>query len=543
MAESLCTLSDLEQHKPYPPLGPAPKVLMVCPVSPRCFWTFEGMMEIVPEHSLIPPLGLITVAALCPKHWEIRLVDHSFEELKEADVLWADLVMVSAMNVQREDALRTLGFASKLGRRTIIGGPYASSEPEALLPFADHVVVGEPDESFSEIAADLESGFARRLYRIREKPDVRKTPIPRFDLLKLNNYTSMSLQFSRGCPFTCEFCDIITIYGRRPRTKSPAQMTGELDALLRLGWRKPVFLVDDNFIGNHKAALELVKTLQVWQQREDYPCALYTEASVDLASRIELLDAMVKANFVGVFLGIESPSSESLKEAKKFQNVNRNLLDCIRTIQEHGLWVMGGFIIGFDSDPKDIFEQQVAFIKEAAIPWAMPGFLQAIPTTPLYDRMKVDGRLLQDRHAIGPIEPPNFKTLLPLPELTDGFRRMLLELYSPGNFYDRAIESLQRWKNTSEQRAPAIPFLYGLKVLVASLWQQGIRSRYRWSYLRFMSRLVLRWGLDSRKMWLGFVIAMSGHHFIVYSQDVADSLEEKTVWAQPEMEKQSVASV
>ncbi len=386
---------DLEEVRVFLPLGPAIKVLMVWPRFPDSFWSLGEVMEIVPERSLVPPLGLITVAALCPKQWEIRLVDLSFEELIDEDLLWADLVMVSAMEVQREEVRQTLERASKLGRRTMVGGPYASSEPEVLVTLADHVVVGEPDEIFQEIATDLEAGSARRLYRVTEKPDVSRTPVPRFDLLSLEKYSSMSVQFSRGCPFTCEFCDIITLYGRRPRTKSPAQLIGELDALLQLGWRKEVFVVDDNFIGNHKAALELTRELGRWQRRNRYPFGFFTEASIDLASRSELLDAMVKANFCRVFIGIETPSAESLKEAKKFQNLRRDQLDCIRVIQQHGLWVMGGFIVGFDSDPPDIFDRQIEFIERAAIPWAMTGVLQAPPTTPLYERMKSEGRLVQ----------------------------------------------------------------------------------------------------------------------------------------------------
>src|ERR1700724_4224236 len=320
----------LENVRPFPPLGPAIKVLMVWPRFPASYWSLGEATEIVPEGPLVPPLGVITLAALCPKQWKIRLVDLAFDELSDEDILWADLVMLSAMAVQREGVRQTLERASKLNRRTMIGGPYASSQPQALLPLADHVVVGEPDEIFSEIAADLERGSARRLYRITEKPDVSRTPVPRFDLLALKYYTLMSVQFSRGCPFTCEFCDIITIYGRRPRTKSPAQLIGELDALLQLGWRKEIFIVDDNFIGNHKAALELARALQKWQSQNQYPFRFGTEASIDLASRPELLDAMVKANFWRVFIGIESPSAASLKETKKFQNLRRERLDSVR---------------------------------------------------------------------------------------------------------------------------------------------------------------------------------------------------------------------
>jgi radical SAM superfamily enzyme YgiQ (UPF0313 family) len=522
---------DLENVRPFPPLGPAIKVLMVWPRFPTSYWSLGEATEIVPERSLIPPLGLITVAALCPKQWVIRLVDLAFQELSDGDLLWADLVMVSAMQVQHDDARRTLERASKLSRRTMIGGPYASSEPEALLPLADHVVVGEPDEIFQEIAADLEVGSARRLYRVMEKPDVSRTPVPRFDLLALKKYTLMAVQFSRGCPFTCEFCDIITLYGRRPRTKSPAQLIGELDALLRLGWRKEIFVVDDNFIGNHKAALELARELEQWQRRNRYPFGFATEASIDLASRPELLDAMVKANFARVFIGIETPSVASLKEAKKFQNLRRDPLDCIRFIQQHGLWVMGGFIVGFDNDEADIFDRQIEFIERAAIPWAMTGVLQAPPTTPLYDRMKREGRLIQSSLEFSNFSPPNFRTVLPLPELLGGLRRMLLTLYDPRRFYDRVLDSLERWHARPEQIAPTLSFLYRLRVAFKSVWRQGVQSEYRRAYWHFLGRLMLRWGLNLQKRQLGFQLALSGHHFIRYARQVAETLESESLRA------------
>ena len=516
---------DPEEIRSFPPLGPAIKVLMVWPRFPASFWSLGEVTEIVPERSLVLPLGLITVAALCPKQWEIRLVDLAFEELSDEDLLWANLVMVSAMEVQREGVRQVLERASKFNRRTMIGGPYASSEPQALLALADHVVVGEPDEIFQGIATDLEGGSARRLYRVTEKPDVSRTPVPRFDLLALKKYSLMSVQFSRGCPFTCEFCDIITLYGRRPRTKSPAQLIGELDALLQLGWRKEVFVVDDNFIGNSKAALELARELKRWQRCNRYPFGFFTEASIDLASRPGLLDAMVKANFCRVFIGIESPSAESLKEAKKFQNLRRDPLDCIRLVQQHGLWVMGGFIVGFDSDPPDIFDRQIEFVERAAIPWAMTGLLQAPPTTPLYDRMKREGRLVPESPEPSNFSPPNFRTVLPLPELLAGTKRMLLALYDPRRFYERVFDSLERWLVQPEQRAPALSLLYQLRVVFKSVWKQGVLSGYRRAYWCFLRRLMFRWGLDPQKRRLGFELALSGHHFIRYARRVAETLE------------------
>lgn len=479
----------------------------------------------VPMETEQPPLGLLTVAALCPKTWTLRLIDRSFEDLLDADILWADLVMVSGMRVQKDDIREILLRARALGRRTIIGGPFASSEPELLLRLADHVVVGEPDEVFLEIASDLERGPARRLYEVKEKPDVNKTPLPRFDLLKIDKYGSMAIQFSRGCPFQCEFCDIITIYGRKPRTKRPAQLMAELDALYELGWRDQVFIVDDNFIGNHKLALKLALELQKWQKRRGYPLFFYTEASIDLAQKPELIDAMVKANFFFVFIGIESPSPKSLKEAKKFQNLRRDPLECIHFIQSQGLWVTAGFIIGFDSDTEEIFEQQRDFIERAAIPWAMAGFLIAPPTTPLYDRMLKEGRLLMDTTATSNFDPPNFKTLLPLPVLLKGFKETLSSLYAPSAFYDRCYRSLLQWKARKPQKSPEIPFALMLGIFVRSFVRQGLLSNYRSAYWKFLLRLLGRWLFVPRKLSLGFAMLLSGHHFIPYAGRVEDQLE------------------
>ena len=516
----------------FPPLGSAINVLMIWPTFPPSFWGFQGMITLLPEKTAMPPLGLITVAALCPKSWTIRLIDRAFDELLDADILWADLVMISGMHVQKTDIIDILARARRLGKRTMVGGPYASSEPEALLALADHVVVGEPDEVFDRIANDLETGLARRLYVIHEKPDVSKTPAPRFDLLKLENYVLMSVQFSRGCPFQCEFCDIITLYGRKPRTKRPSQLLAELQALVDFGWRKPVFVVDDNFIGNHKLALELAREMEAWQQARGYPLMFFTEASMDLAQKPELIEAMVKANFFFVFVGIESPSKESLTEAKKFQNLRLDPLESIRFIQSKGLWVCGGFILGFDSDTEGIFEQQKDFIERAAIPWAMAGFLQAPPTTPLYDRMLKQGRLLE-ASTTSNFDPPNFKTILPLPVLLRGFRHLLNSLYSPAAFYDRAYRSLLYWKVAKQQKATQHSFLYKegrgqapiVGTVVRSIFHQGICSSYRRAYWTFLMRLLGRWSFNPPKLSLGFTILLSGHHFISYARNVVTQLE------------------
>jgi len=516
---------DPSELQRFPPLGQALKVLMIWPRFPSSFWSFDGILDLVPIETDQPPLGLLTVGALCPKSWTLRLIDRSFEDLLDADILWADLVMVSGMRVQKDDIRETLLRARALGKRTMIGGPFASSEPELLLRLADHVVVGEPDEVFPEIAADVERGSAKRLYVVKDKPDVSKTPLPRFDLLKIGKYASMAVQFSRGCPFQCEFCDIITIYGRKPRTKRPSQLLAELDALFELGWRDQVFIVDDNFIGNHKLALELAVELQEWQKSRGYPMLLYTEASIDLAQRPELIKAMVNANFFYVFIGIESPSPKSLTEAKKYQNLRRDPLESVRFIQSEGLWVTAGFIIGFDSDTEDIFEQQTEFIERAAIPWAMAGFLQAPPTTPLFDRMMKEGRLVMDSMATSNFDPPNFRTLIPLPVMLKGFREILASIYAPSAFYERSYRSLLVWKARKPQKAPEIPLWPLLGIVVRSIVYQGILSSYRKPYWKFLLRLLARCSLNPAKFSMGFAMLLSGHHFIRYARSVVANLD------------------
>lgn len=516
---------DAHPTAPFPALGPNLKVLLVWPKFPPSFWGFEGALKMMPEAAMTPPLGLVTVAALCPTSWTLRLLDHAFDTIADDDLRWADLVMVSAMQAQRADAVTILRRARALGVRTFIGGPWASSEPEVVAPEADHVMVGEAEEVFGGIAEALENGTALGMYRVMDKPDISHSPVPRFDLLRRDKYTSMPVQFSRGCPFQCDFCDIITIYGRKPRTKSATQLLGELDALRELGWRGEVFIVDDNFIGNRKNALQLVHELAIWGAAHAWPFSYFTQASVDLADRPELMEAMVAANFIFVFLGIETPSAEALKGSKKLQNLRRDNLEQVRTIQENGLWVLAGFIVGFDSDDETIFDRQREFIERAAIAWAMTGMLQAPPTTPLYDRMKTEGRLVDDIEATSNFSAPNFRTVMPLPALLHGLRRLLLELYAPDAYFKRALDSLEVWKTKATQREPETPALRDLRLLASSLWTQGVRSDYRRAYWRFLGTVVHRYRTNPVKLGMAFGLLVAAHHFLLYARDVAAQLE------------------
>ncbi len=509
----------------FPPLGPNLKVLLVWPRFPPSFWGFEGVLEILPEEAMTPPLGLITVAALCPPSWTLRLLDHAFDEIQDQDYEWADLVMVSAMHAQRVDALAILKRARELGTRTFIGGPWSSSEPERLRKSADHVMAGEAEEVFADIAMALENGTARAVYKVDDKPDMSRSPIPRFDLLRREKYTSMPVQFSRGCPFQCEFCDIITIYGRKPRLKSSAQLIAELDRLRELGWRNEVFIVDDNFIGNSKHALQLARDLTEWGRIHRQPFSFYTEASIDLADRPELLTAMVEANFLYVFIGIETPSAEALKGSKKFQNLRKDNLEQVRTIQQSGLWVIAGFIVGFDSDDETIFDRQFEFIEKTAITWAMAGMLQAPPTTPLFDRMRKEGRLNEESEGTSNFSAPNFRTVLPLPILMRGLSRLLANLYDPETYFQRAFRSLEVWDAKPTQKPVSMGLAYNVRGVLNSIWTQGIKSGYRGAYWRFLWRLVRNFGNNPAKMFMGSAALVSAHHFVIYARHVADELE------------------
>lgn len=345
----------------------------------------------------------------------------------------------------------------------------------------------------------------------------------------------MPVQFSRGCPFQCEFCDIITIYGRRPRTKTPAQIIAELDTLLKLGWRNQVFIVDDNFIGNSRQALQLTHALARWQQLHGRPFSFYTEASIDMADRPELMASMVAANFIHVFTGIETPSAAALKESKKFQNLRRDSVEQVRIIQESGLWVLAGFIVGFDSDDETIFDRQLEFIDRTAIAWAMAGVLQAPPTTALFERMKKGGRLIENSAAITNFSAPNFRTVLPLPVLLRGLAGLLAQLYEADSFFDRALRSLERWRPRNTQKPPDLPVRYNLRVLFASIWKQGVRSDYRYAYWHFLWLLVWNWSRQPAKLWLGFMVLLSAHHFVIYSRQVGGELElEAESWSSKE---------
>src|SRR5438046_2727590 len=382
------------------------KILLVNPEFPDTYWSFRHALPFEGKRCAFPPLGLLTVSALLPPSWERRLVDLNIERLKKSDIEWADMVFATAMLVQKESLRDVVQRAKALGKRVVLGGPYVTSTIEEL-PDADHIFRGEAEQTLPEVFADLERGETKRIYQAAERPALSMTPIPDFDLANLKRYSAMSVQYSRGCPFSCEFCDIIEIYGRVPRTKSNQQILAEFDALKSRGWRGTVFIVDDNFIGNKKNVRQLLPELARWQKENGYPFSLITESSVNLADDEPLLDNMRDAGFRRVFLGIETPVEESLREAEKSQN-RGNLIDSVKKIQSYGMEVLAGFIVRFDKDPEDIFERQIRFIRESAIPLAMVGLLTALPDTQLWRRLEKEGRLLGEGSGNNTIDSLNF---------------------------------------------------------------------------------------------------------------------------------------
>lgn len=418
------------------------KVLLINPEFPDTYWSFRHALPFEGKRCAFPPLGLMTVSALLPDSWERRMVDLNVRKLRSSDIEWADMVMVTAMLVQKKSLKRVVQRCKAQGKRVVVGGPYVSTTLEDL-PEADHIFLGEAETTLPQFVEDLERGTTKRSYQAAERPPLAVTPVAHFHLANMKRYSAMSIQYSRGCPFNCEFCDIIEIYGRVPRTKSNPQVLAELDALYELGWRGTVFIVDDNFIGNKKNVRQLLPELADWQKRNGYPFSLLTEASMNLADDEPLLNGMRNAGFRRVFLGIETPVEESLKEAQKSQN-RGNLLESVKRIQSYGMEVMAGFIVGFDNDPEDIFERQIRFIRESAIPLAMVGLLNALPDTQLWRRLEKEGRLLGECEGDNTNCSLNFIPKMDPARLVAGYQSIMRTIYKSSEYYQRTLDSLKR---------------------------------------------------------------------------------------------------
>jgi radical SAM superfamily enzyme YgiQ (UPF0313 family) len=462
------------------------KALLVYPAHPsQTYWSFSGALPYIERRAALPPLGLVTLAAMLPEHWDLRLIDMNVAPLRDSDLLWADAVLTSTMVVQEPSLAEVVARCNRLGVPVAAGGPYPSGSPERLTG-VDHVFIGEAEGAINAFVEDLEDGRAKPVYRAEGFPEVDDSPVPRFDLLDIDAYATMAVQHSRGCPFSCEFCDIWQLYGRRHRVKSPHRMTAELDALLAAGWRGSVFFVDDNFIGNRRLAKRSLAALERWQRDHGFPFQFFTEASVNLGDDEELMRRMRDAGFNFVFLGIETPSVESLLGANKPVNVKLDLLESVRSIQAHGIEVSSGFIVGFDEDTDDIFDRQIAFIREAGIPIAMIGILNALKGTDLYDRLRREGRLLGESYGDNTHGfEANFVTRMPADRLAGGYKRVLRELYDPTlrNYFDRCRRLLERLGPNPRFSRPVVA--REVRALFRSL-RTIVSKRYGRQYLRFL---------------------------------------------------------
>ena len=480
----------------YPPTPDAMRTLFVYPEFPKTFWSYEKILELVNRKVLLPPLGMVTVAALLPQEWEMKLVDRNVREVTDEEWNWAELVIISGMIVQKDDMAVQISKAKQRGLPVAVGGPFASSTPDAPeLDLVDFKILDEGEITLPMFLDALERGeTGGRFSAEGDKPDVTATPVPRFDLLQLEAYDSMSVQFSRGCPFNCEFCDIIVLYGRKPRTKTPEQLVAELQYLHDLGWRRSIFLVDDNFIGNKRNAKLLLPQIRTWQEERGYPFSFSTEASVDLADDEEMMRMMHDARFESVFLGIETPDEASLETARKVQNTRNPLDAAVDRITANGIRVMAGFIIGFDGEKNGAGQRIVDFVTRTGIPAAMMGMLQALPKTALWARLEREGRLIQGEDAAKGVNQTNllnFKPTRPIRDIANEYVDAFCALYEPNAYMDRVYSYYLKMGAPRWKAAAKLPSLVDLKALTIVVWRQGIKRNTRtrfWRYLLGMAR-------------------------------------------------------
>jgi len=482
------------------------KVLLVYPEFPDTFWSFKHALKFIRKKAALPPLGLLTLAAMLPKEWSKRLIDVNVTKLTERDLEWADLVFISAMVVQRGSARQIIARCKEACLKVVAGGPLFTNEYEQFED-VNHFVLNEAELTLPPFLVDLERGCARRIYKVSGFCDIRETPVPMWELADLKRYASMSVQFSRGCPFDCEFCNVTVLFGHRPRIKTTEQIIAELDALYSLGWRGQFFFVDDNFIGNRRyLKTQLLPALIEWR-KDKRGIPFNTEASINLADDEPLMKMMVEAGFDAVFIGIETPDDESLAECHKEQNRNRDLVECVKRIQRAGLQVTGGFIVGFDSDTRSIFQRQIDFIQKSGIVTAMVGLLQAPAGTRLYKRLKQEGRIVGQTSGDNVAGTTNIIPKMDLDALCEGYRNVMLHLYSPKIYYQRVKTFLREYKGPKIESP--LDFQRFLAFFRSGI-RLGIFGKERFHYWQ-----ILLWTLFRRPglFPLAITLAIYGHHF------------------------------
>jgi radical SAM superfamily enzyme YgiQ (UPF0313 family) len=497
------------------------KILLVYPRYPDTFWSFKHALKFVSKKAVFPPLGLLTVGAMLPGEWEKKLVDLNITALTDKDLEWADYVFLSAMVAQQDSAREVINRCKKLGTRLVAGGPFFNRGYEDWgIDDIDHLIFGEAEDILPLLVEDLEKGCARHIYASEEFPDIRNTPVPSWSLIDRNKYQSLSIQYSRGCPFNCEFCDIVILNGHRPRTKDESQVIAELDALYDMGWRDGVFFVDDNFIGNkRKLKSEILPAIIKWMEEKNHPFTFYTEASINLADDEELMRLMTAAGFNMVFVGIESPSEESLVECNKLQNRNRDLLASVKRMQNHGLQVQGGFIVGFDSDPLSIFRSQIEFIQKSGIVTAMVGVLMAPPETKLYKRLKKENRILPKGSGDNTDGSTNFIPRMGREALASGYRHVVGTIYAPGQYYERIKTFLSEYRPGNRAGFRISP--RHLIALIRAAWALGFKEKGRLYYWRLVFWTLLK---RPRAFPLSMTLAIQGFHLRKVAEKVHVSL-------------------
>ena len=482
------------------------KALLIYPKYPdTTFWGFKYALPFIRRKAAFPPLGLLTVAAMLPEGWTLKLVDLNVMQLTDAHIEWSDIVLISAMLVQKESAQQIINLAKSKGKTVVAGGPAFMASHEKFSG-VDHFVLNEAEITLPFFLHDLQAGEAKRVYKSDKRPDIKTTPIPLWRLIKLKDYATMAIQYSRGCPYNCEFCDIIIMNGRIQRTKTPEQIVKELQALYDAGWRESVFIVDDNFIGNNKKVKKMLPEIIKWQKKHGYKFRLFTEASMNLASDEELLGLMSQANFNKVFLGIETPNVESLKECGKVQNINIDMAEAVRKINNYGIQVMGGFIVGFDSDTENIFNSLVEFIQSAGIVTAMVGMLEALPETRLWKRLKAEGRLLQDTTGENTDGTLNFIPKMDMNKLINGYKMVVAKIYSRKTFYQRIETFIKDFTPRAKTRLTRAEF----DAFIRSFWRIGLFSRSSPYYIMLIIKTMIT---KAKALPTAIELAIYGEHF------------------------------
>jgi radical SAM superfamily enzyme YgiQ (UPF0313 family) len=484
------------------------KILLVYPKCTDTFWSFKHALKFISKKAGFPPLGLLTVAAMLPKEWEKKLVDMNVTKLKDKNLEWADLVFISAMSIQKASVIEIVKKCQKIGTKIVAGGPLFTAGYD-VFENIDYLVLNEAEDTLPPFLEDLKNGCAKHIYTTQELPNMQKTPIPLWQLINMKKYSSMSIQYSRGCPFNCEFCDITVLFGRKVRTKKAEQIVAELESIYLQGWREGIFFVDDNFIGNKKKLKkEILPAIIEWMEMRGHPFTFNTEASINLSDDAELMRLMVKAGFTSVFVGIESPNEESLAECNKLQNKNRDLIACVKKIHASGLQVQGGFIVGFDNDPPSIFERLVTFIQESGIVTAMVGLLNAQRGTKLYQRLVKEDRLLKDSSGDNTDFSINFIPKMNHEKLITGYKSIVTKIYSPEHYYQRVKKFLKEYK--LQQNRTFRLNLSNIKALFKSMFFLGIREKERTYYWKLFF-----WSLFRRPRLFPLAITFSiyGFHF------------------------------